>query len=213
MIKPFFAELDIPFDRDAIHKEIASLLQLSLETGPHKKFKEHFAPNIDITYFDETGIKPGSVQGYRVLSLTVSQQEHAEFGFNFLRHTMKEHEWQWRDGLEKTRQFVDSLPFSEYYIVKLIYLPAGGVGVTHSDSNYGEQTDSISIQISDGGTKLQIFTDDGVIEPEVGCFIFDDSFLHGTGTAHTDRIVLRVHGKFRDDIDTFYRPNRVFYKS
>ena len=211
MNKFFLASLDIgKFDKERMYQEIHPYLKLSLETGPEKRFKDRYADDVDVTYFENTGkIVKGTKAGYSVLSLTTSDLKYSEYGFNYLRN-MKGFNWKWRENLDYTKSVVDSMPFKSYSIVKIISLPANGISVMHTDTDVYNQ-DSISLEIKTGGTKLDILYKDKIYNPSSECFIFDDSVLHGTKPPVSERVIMRVFGEFSENLHEFIDSSSVIY--
>lgn len=196
-MRPYLACFPFQFDWDRMAAEVLPYKAEMFESGPSRRYKEEFAPDVDVTYFEGTEVVKGSVHGYSVYSLTHSPDlKGSGYGLNHLRPMMGAYDWEWRPGLEYTKKVVDSLPFEWYSIVKVIYLPAGGAGVRHTDSTF-DMNDSITLELMQGGTVLNIYpqTSDEVVHPTTRCFFFDDSVLHGVDTPTSDRLLLRVHGR------------------
>ena len=198
----YYASLRKPcvIDTERILKECEPYFDQMLEVGNNLVFKKQYANDIDVTYSDEKGkITQGSVPGYKVISLTYTPEvRNSGWGFNFLRKTMMNHTWYWRDGLEYTKSILDQMPFKKYYIVKLLFLPAGGHGVIHTDTS--EFTShSVSLELKNADCSLEIYHNGQTHRPQSDYFIFDDTVLHGAGSVQSDRILFRIHGEL--DLD------------
>jgi hypothetical protein len=196
----FYADLKkFPFDRARLLNEITPYLKTSLETGPSEKYKKLYAPNIDITYFrEDQKIINGQVKGYSVLSLTESDLKYSTFGFNSLRENMINYKWSWKKNLEYTKYVIDQLPFLNYFIVKLIYLPKDGIGVLHRDTEKFVNH-AITLELTPATNLMKFYYNDKVFESTSDYFIFDDTLLHGAGLADSDRIILRIFGELDFD--------------
>ena len=196
-------KLNVEPNVNKILEEISSILEHSLETGTETSFLTSY-PNLDITKFNkDTGeIIKGSIPGYKVISLTTSEDALSKYGFNSFRDTMPDKAWNWIANLPETKKAVESLPFDEYYIVKVISLDPGGIGIPHTDSKSPTGT-SLTIELLDGGVKLNIFYNGKCYSPSSNIFYFDDSVLHGVEQITTKRIVMRIHGKLNDTWQDF----------
>lgn len=205
----FYANLkkNIDIDKTRIISECQHYINESLEVGNHISFKEKYANDIDVTYVNDFGrVTKGTVPGYKVISLTYTPEiKNSIWGFNFLRKNMSNHNWIWRDGLEYTKYIIDSMPFKNYYIVKLLFLPENGHGVIHTDCNEF-LSHSISLELKNANCNLKIYHNNKTFEINSDYFIFDDTVLHGAGSVSADRLLLRIHGeldleKLEDHID------------
>lgn len=196
-MRPYLACFSFDFDYARLEQEVSQYIPDMIESGPAKRFKDVYAPCIDVSHFDGNKIIKGSVKGHSVYSLTyVPELEYSGYGFNMFRSAMESQSWNWRPNLDYTRSVVESLPMDWYRIVKVLYLPKGGAGVRHTDSNF-DDNDSITLEILQGGVLLNIYPDNEKepIQPSTRCFFFDDGVLHGVGTPISSRLLLRVHGK------------------
>lgn len=209
----FYCDLKKTFEvnTNLLLEELFPYISDSLETGPYVKYKNLYANDMDITHTTDEKIIKGKLKGYSVLSLTETDLQYSTYGFNVLRKVMHNHEWKWKKNLNYTKQIVDSMPFKKYYIVKLITLPAGGIGVKHKDTEEFINH-SITLEIFSKINKMKIYYENSEYETSSDYFIFDDRVLHGTGCVEHDRMVLRIHGELDlEKCENLYIRDSVLY--
>jgi hypothetical protein len=206
-----FANLKFDYDQQRVADEIGSLKDLHDLPAKEAALNEQWRiplftdEQVNNTTYWSDELSTTIVKKYPAwqgIGLTkLGNNRHSLGGAVRIRNHNANGNWTWRDDLSVSyiRETVERLGFKEIHTVRVLMLPAGGIGLIHNDDVNNTYVNnngfSVTLNIDNGGSPL-VYVEDGVrydLYPDKA-FIFSDNCWHGVPQVSRKRIQLRISG-------------------